>query len=157
MTDRSGTGDGPSTGSSTGSDSGDGPEVGTVAEEAAKLFGALGEWARTNGTQAGAGAAGLADQVGQAVRDINDHLATGGEECRWCPLCRTVHAFRETSPEVKAHLATAAWSLMQAASGLLATAVPADGEPGGVERIDLDDDWGDGPHDDPAPGGSDGT
>ena len=53
-----------------------------------------------------------------------------------------MHVVRQTSPEVRAHLAVAASSLLQAAAGMLATAVPDDarGRVGGVERIDLDDD-----------------
>jgi hypothetical protein len=93
----------------------DGHEVGALADEAAKLLGALGDWAR------------------------DQHLATGAPECTYCPLCRTVHALRHTSPEVRAHLATAATSLVQAVSGLLATAVPEDRARSGVEHIDLDD------------------
>jgi hypothetical protein len=53
-----------------------------------------------------------------------------------------VHVIRQTSPEVRAHLATAASALVQAASGLLATVVPeqsGDRSPG-VAHIDLDTD-----------------
>lgn len=109
--------------------SGDGNDepVGTVADEAAKLFGALSDWAKDHGVEQGTGAA----------------------ECRWCPVCRTVHALRQTSPEVRAQLTSAAASLLQAASAMLATAVPEHGRTGqrsGVEHIDLDDgpeDWPD--------------
>ena len=68
-------------------------------------------------------------------------------------MCQVISAVRETSPEVKAHLATAATSLMQAAAGVLATKFPDDasarrpdggGRPsrdsGAVEKIDLSDD-----------------
>ncbi|MCW2793585.1 MAG: hypothetical protein JWO76_2683 [Nocardioides sp.] len=104
-------------------------DVGSVSDEAVKLLGALSDWAR----------------------EANGHVATGSAECTYCPICRTVHALRQTSPEVREHLAVAATSLLQAAAGLLATAVPPDaraGEPGGargtgVERIDLDDDTDD--------------
>lgn len=114
--------------------SGSSGEVGSVAEEAAKLFGALGDWAKDHGSGRGQAA-----------------------ECTWCPVCRTVHALRETSPEVRAQLATAATALLQAASGLLATAVPdTRRDPStGVERIDLDDGPDDGPDwpdDDPGEG-----
>jgi hypothetical protein len=118
-------------------------DVGSVGEEAAKLFGAL----------AGALREGLAE--------VDAHVATDDPECRWCPVCRAVHLVRETSPEVKAHLASAAASLVQAAAGFLATHVPdhasdhasghasdhASGErrdgAAGVERIDLDEDVSD--------------
>jgi hypothetical protein len=56
-----------------------------------------------------------------------------------------VHAVRQASPEVRAHLAVAASALLQAAAGVLATAVPTEGGAGardsGVEHIDLDDDF----------------
>ena len=93
-------------------------DVGSVAEEAAKLFGALAGWAS----------------------DVNDHVDTGAEECRYCPICRTVHVIRQASPEVREHLAVAATSLMQATAGLLAAAArgPGAGPGDGVEHIDLD-------------------
>ena len=69
-----------------------------------------------------------------------------------------MHVVRQLSPEVKAHLAVAASSLVQAAAGVLATVVPdpeggADGDPDDpeprgrgrrtepVEKIVLDEDW----------------
>ncbi|MCW2798188.1 hypothetical protein [Nocardioides sp.] len=120
-------------------------QIGSVSEEAVKLFGALSEWARDHGSDVGQGLAGLADQAARAAKDVNDHLATGSAECAYCPVCRTVHAVRQASPEVRAHLVTAASSLLQAAAGALATAVPTDagGRTGSVERIDLDPDSGD--------------
>lgn len=104
------------------------PQVGTVAEEAVKLLGALSGWAK------------------DATHDVDAHLATGAAECTACPICRTVHAVREVSPEVKTQLASAATSLMQAAAGLMAAATPRPGAREGVEHIDLDDD-GDWPAD----------
>lgn len=118
--------DDPSTNDGAGFGAGFGAEpVGSVAEEAAKLFGALSGWAR----------------------DLDDHVATGAAECSYCPICRTVHALRHTSPEVRTQLATAATALLQAASGLLATVAPEQPDRGGVEHIDLDDtgDWPDDP------------
>lgn len=120
-------------------------EVGSVGEEAMKLFGALADLARQ---QTGDAAGGLGDLAGQAAamaHELNDHIATGSEECRYCPVCRVVHAVRQTSPEVKAHLAVAASSLLQAAAGLMETLPAAQGTPGQargpeVERIDLDAD-----------------
>jgi len=94
--------------------------VGSIGEEAARLFGAFADLAR----------------------DVDEHVATGGAECRYCPVCRAVHLVRETSPEVRAHLTSAVSSLVQAAAGLLATHVPEEHRSGatGVERIDLDED-----------------
>lgn len=126
--------------------------VGSVGEEAAKLFGALADLAREQGSEVGSGLAGLASYAAGALRDVDEHLATGAPECTYCPVCRTVHVIRETSPEVREHLASAAASLVQAAAGWLATAVPeqARARAEGVERIDLDaDDDGDGDADHP--------
>lgn len=127
---------------SNGSDPG-APDVGSLAEEATKLFGAISGWAREHGEEAGHAAAGFASQAADAARNVDEHLATGSAECTVCPICRTVHAVRELSPEVKTHLAVAATSLMQAAAGVLATVVPPEGRTrtAGVEKIDLDDDW----------------
>jgi hypothetical protein len=88
--------------------------VGNLAEEAAKLFDAL-----------------------------NAHVATDDPECRYCPICRVVSTVRHTSPEVRQHLAGAASSLLEAASGLAAAYAAstrgADARGSGVEKIDLDD------------------
>lgn len=136
------------------------PEVGTLAEETAKLLGALSGWAREHGAEVGHGATGLADhlvdQVSAAAHQVDEHLATGAPECTVCPICRTVHAVRQLSPEVRAHLSVAASSLVQAAAGVLATVAPDPdtGQDGGddaprsgrgrtepVEKIVLDEDW----------------
>jgi hypothetical protein len=120
---------------------GDGNEdVGSVAEEAAKLLGALSGWAKTHGGDLGHG---LSDLASAAIHDVDEHVATGAPECRYCPVCRVVHAVRDVSPEVRSHLMTAGASLVQAAAALMATAVEAEKDrgSGGVERIDLDDEW----------------
>jgi hypothetical protein len=102
--------------------------VGSVGDEAAKLLGALADWAgdHVNG------------RVGDRVREVNDHIATGDAECLYCPICRTVHAVREASPEVKAQLAQAASTFLQAAAGLLAAAGAAEPPSSRVQHIDLD-------------------
>ena len=119
--------------------------VGSVGEEAAKLLGALSEWAREQGTDYAGSAAGAASTFAHAVRDVNEHVATGSEDCRYCPVCQVIHVVRDTSPEVRAHLSVAASSLMHAAAGLLATNVGEQGNRSPVEKIDLDDDadWDD--------------
>ena len=115
-------------------------EVGSVAEEAAKLFSALQDWAQDSGAAQAGAAASAASGVAAGLRDVNEHIATGGEDCRYCPVCRGIELVRQTSPEVKAHLAVAASSLLQAAAGLLETQVPPSSPRGGdVEKIDLDD------------------
>jgi hypothetical protein len=113
----------------TGSDqdpAGGQDRIGSAAEEAAKLLGALSGWASDLG------------------RDIDAHLATGDAECAYCPICRTVHVLREASPEIRTHLATAGSALVQAAASIVAAAAASGQQPrsGGVENIDLDgDDW----------------
>ncbi|MCD4534689.1 hypothetical protein LRP67_11405 [Nocardioides sp. cx-169] len=118
--------------------------VGSVGDEAAKLLGALSEWARDHGADLGQGLGGLAGQAASLLEDVDEHVATGGPECTYCPVCRTMHAVRQTNPEVRAQLKVAASALLQAAAGLLATPVPPDATGRGhqVERIDLDDDLG---------------
>jgi len=104
--------------------------VGSVGDEAAKLLGALAGWA------------------GDHAREVDEHLATGDAECLYCPICRTVHAVRSASPEVKAQLASAASTFLQAAAGLLAAAGGAEQQTQTrVQRIDLDDEDGAGPDD----------
>ncbi|ANH39096.1 hypothetical protein I601_2680 [Nocardioides dokdonensis FR1436] len=131
-------------------------DVGSLAEEAAKLFGALSGWAQDQAPDLGADGdlgdlgshlAGLAAHAVDAATQVQahlsealeDNLATDDPECRWCPVCRTVHAARLLSPEVKAHLGSAASSLVQAAASLMATPPPS-GRRRDVETIDLDDD-----------------
>ena len=120
-----------------------GPEVGSVGEEAVKLLGALGDWAKSQSNEYADTAAGAANGLTDAIKGIDEHLATGGEDCRYCPVCRVIAAVRQTSPEVRGHLTVAASSLLQAAAGVMATQVPDDAKPGGqrggVEKIDLDD------------------
>ncbi len=110
--------------------------VGSVGEEAAKLFDALQDWAAETGGAGGLG--GLGDQW----RAVNEHVATGGADCLYCPVCQMIGKVRETSPEVRTHLAVAASSLLQAAAGLLdaraARAAAAEPDPR-VTKIDLDD------------------
>ena len=111
--------------------------VGSVGEEAAKLFGALQDWARETGSaQAGA----VAGEASAHLGDLGSHVGHG-EDCRICPVCRAIRVFRETSPEVKQHLAAAAGSLAQAVS-LYLSGTPSrqpTSEPS-AQHIDLDED-----------------
>lgn len=123
-------------------DAGHGPQgepIGNVGEEAAKLFAALSGWAKDQGTDYAGTAAGAASAMSEAMHNVNEHLATDGQDCKYCPVCQVIGAIRATSPEVKAHLAVAASSLMQAAAGVLATQVPSDSKGTPVEKINLDD------------------
>lgn len=97
-------------------------EVGSAADEAARLFAALEEWARSR-------AGSLLD---------GQHVATGSPECRMCPVCQAVGALRHVRPEAVEHLLDAAASLVAA---LRATTVPPSDQPtpptSHVERIDV--------------------
>jgi len=123
--------------------------VGSVAEEAAKLFGALAGLAREHAPDLGAGLSDLADHAEQGADEhgpdehgSDEHGPDAPAECTWCPVCRTMHLVRQTSPEVRAHLASAVTSLARAAAGLLATAVPDEARTprSGVDHINLDED-----------------
>ena len=132
-------------------------EVGSLAEETAKLFAAAADWARDHSSSdrptASGGATGGATggtagaRLGEWLAD--EHIATGAPECRWCPVCQAIGVLRSTSPEVKEHLA----SLVVVARQLLdsvadaashgATPKPERSSPPDVEHIDLseDDSW----------------
>lgn len=75
--------------------------VGSVAEEATKLFDAMGTWARS------------------AAGSVDEHLATGSADCTLCPVCQLISAARGTRPEVVEHLANAAGSLVAALSAFV--------------------------------------
>lgn len=122
------------------------PPAGSVAEEAAKLLGALQGWATEAGTGRADAAGAARSGAARALHDVNEHIATGGQECTYCPVCQVISLVRGTSPEVKQHLTAAATSLVSAAAGLLATHVPKDGpDEGPLEHIDIseDDEWED--------------
>lgn len=97
------------------------PDVGSAAEEAARLFAAVEDWARSR-------AAGLLD---------GEHLATGSAECRVCPVCQAVGALRHVRPEAVEHLLDAAASFVAALRA--AAGSPPDSPPDGprVQRIDV--------------------
>ena len=114
------------------------PEVGSVADEAAKLLGALQDWA----TESGVGQArGTARGMAEGLSSIGDHVGHG-QDCRYCPLCQAVRLVRETSPEVRENLALAVSALAQAATAALRQ--PDRGDAGGdtnpgPHHVDLDD------------------
>lgn len=116
----------------------DDPPVGGLGEEAVRLLKALQDWTRDS-------SGGAAMPTGGLLTDLDEHIATDGKDCQYCPVCHLIAAVRTTSPEVKHHLSVAASSLLQAAAHVL-TASPTgrgtDKDP--VERIDLDGDvWED--------------
>jgi hypothetical protein len=120
-------------------------QVGSVGEEAAKLFSALQDWAKENGGEYADAAGGAAAGAASAMHAVNEHIATGSAECRYCPVCQVISAVREISPEVKQHLTSATASFVQALATAMATHADQGGQArrrgeGPVEKIDLDED-----------------
>lgn len=123
--------------------------VGSVGEEAIKLLNALQGWARENRNDYAGAAADVVSEAASSFHALNEHIATGGENCRYCPICQLISAVRETSPEVKQHLSTASTSLMHAVAGIIASHVSDQAgktrTDAAMEHIDLSDgdDWDD--------------
>ena len=72
-----------------------------MAEEAARLLGALQTWA--------------GETLGRTAESGHGEGAT----CEWCPVCQALDRVRATSPEVREHLATGVTSLLHGAASLL--------------------------------------
>ena len=93
--------------------------VGSLAEEAAKLFGAAEEWWREHAPAAPA------------------HADT---ECRYCPFCQVAAVVRGAQPEVFEHLAEAGNALLLAVKAAVEAQERAWPKRRGdvpVERIDI--------------------
>ncbi|GAA4095432.1 hypothetical protein ACFFOS_06235 [Nocardioides kongjuensis] len=114
-------------------------DIGSVGEEAMKLLGAFADLAKQHTGDAAGGLGNLAGQAAAMAHEVGEHIATDAVECKYCPVCRVVHAVRQTSPEVKAHLMVAASSLLQAAASLMETPPESGTRTSEVQRIDLDD------------------
>ena len=99
------------------------PPVGSAAEEAARLFAAVEDWARSRG--------GLLD---------GQHLATGAPECSTCPVCQGVAALRSVRPETVEHLLDAAASVVAALRTAVVAPRPSEPPPGSrVQDIDVEE------------------
>ncbi|MFD3399254.1 hypothetical protein ACFWUU_01175 [Kribbella sp. NPDC058693] len=81
--------------------------VGSVAEEAAKLF------------------AVLQDAAGATPQDDEKHEHKLGPDCVWCPVCQLIHRVRNTSPETIEQLSTAAAHVLGSLRSLLEAAADA--------------------------------
>jgi len=98
-------------------------DVGSIGEEASRLFAAVEDWARS--TFDGAHLSDL-PIAGEA-----------SEECRLCPVCTTVRLLRGARPEVYTHLLAATDALAAALRAAVDDpAHPRSAHPG-VEHIDV--------------------
>lgn len=73
-------------------------DLGSAAEEAARLFSAVEDWARER----------------RGVFFDAEHLANGSASCAVCPVCQAVAALRQVRPETVEHLLDAAASMVAA-------------------------------------------
>lgn len=104
---------------------------GPLAEEAARLVEAIGDWAR--------GAVGDARPAWGAGRETDDAPSPhSGPECQVCPICQLLALLRRTQPETFAHLADASASVVAALRTVVERRDNSTARPSGVERIDLD-------------------
>lgn len=91
--------------------------VGSVAEEAAKLFAVL------------QNAASAAPPAGDSTADDSaaehGHEHKLGPDCVWCPVCQLIHRVRNTSPETIEQLSTAAAHVLGSLRSLLEAAADA--------------------------------
>lgn len=84
-------------------------QPGYVLEEAVKLFVAMGR--RMGDTGRGA----RRDDVwSRATHEEHPRIATGAPECRYCPICRTIAASRESGTDVAGHVMNAGQELFAA-------------------------------------------
>lgn len=92
--------------------------VGSVAEEAAKLFAVLQSAARQEDQ---------ADREAPAEEPAHEHgtARSGGPECQWCPVCQLIAKVRTTSPETIEQLSTAAAGVLGSVRSLLEAAAEA--------------------------------
>lgn len=93
---------------------------GPLAEEAARLVEAIGEWARG------------------AVGDVSTPSTGDGQECQICPVCQLLALIRRTQPETFGHLADASASMLAALRTIVERHDHTGSRKTGVERIDLD-------------------
>lgn len=124
-------------------------DTGTVGEEAAKLFEALGAWARgaaagrgaPDGERPGAGGWSPAD-LEAMLRQLTDHVnagvSDGSPACRLCPVCQLIAVLRQTRPETFAHLLDASAALTAALRSVVDASGGGNGRASGVQKIDLD-------------------
>ena len=100
--------------------------VGSAAEEAAKLFAAMEDWAR--------------QKAGHLVDE--EHVATGSPECQMCPVCQGIGVLRHVRPEAVEHFLDAAASFVAALKTAVTTPPAPDDaprRPAPVQHIDVNE------------------
>ena len=104
-----------------------GPQVGSAAQEAARLFAAVEDWARSRSQQGAA---------------HGEQAADGTTTCGVCPVCSGIALLRDVRPETVEHLLDAAASVVAAVRSAVAPPpAPDAGRPsGGVQHIDVRED-----------------
>ncbi|MFF0271140.1 hypothetical protein [Kribbella sp. NPDC004536] len=86
--------------------------VGSVAEEAAKLFAVLQN-----------AASDAPPEHAEPAQEQHEHKL--GPDCVWCPVCQLIHRVRNTSPETIEQLSTAAAHVLGSLRSLLEAAADA--------------------------------
>ncbi|HET6743016.1 MAG TPA: hypothetical protein VFH76_28955 [Kribbella sp.] len=104
--------------------------VGSVAEEAAKLFAVLQNAAAEGAPSAEprsaeAPAAERESAEAEAADATHEHDHKLGPDCVWCPVCQLIHRVRNTSPETIEQLSTAAAHVLGSLRSLLESAADA--------------------------------
>lgn len=89
--------------------------VGSLAEEAAKLFAVLQHAADVSETKP--------SEEAPVVDEEHQHKL--GPDCVWCPVCQLIHKVRNTSPETIEQLSTAAAHVLGSVRSLLEAAAAA--------------------------------
>jgi hypothetical protein len=97
--------------------------VGSVAEEAAKLFAVLQQAAHQHEPRAEEPPA--AEEQDKAEEHDHGTARSGGPECLWCPVCQLIAKVRNTSPETIEQLSTAAAGVLGSVRSLLEAAAEA--------------------------------
>ncbi|WUJ68764.1 hypothetical protein OG809_27090 [Kribbella soli] len=100
--------------------------VGSVAEEAAKLFAVL-QHAATDAPPRREPAAESSAEAAEAAEagEAAEHEHKLGPDCVWCPVCQLIHRVRNTSPETIEQLSTAAAHVLGSLRSLLEAAAEA--------------------------------
>jgi hypothetical protein len=101
--------------------------VGSVAEEAAKLFAVLQQATSEAKHQHSAPSDEEPAYGVPADEEPHEHSSAqrGGPECQWCPVCQLISKVRTTSPETIEQLSTAAAGVLGSLRSLLEAAAEA--------------------------------